>query len=149
MHASGRNSGLKVNSSTVTHIIGQLNQIQRFTEDLHEVENRRALKARAEEIRTIALTLSKLLVGMHNEEEDLRRRIRELEEELFQFYLDTELIIQSHPAMLRMRSGLDSRHLKAFSKCVSSPSKLSNARLWKNFSRSSSHMCSCGLSSGE
>lgn len=68
--------------STLTHIVGQLNQIQRYTEDLHEVENRRALKARAEEIRAIAFTLSKILIQGFNEEENLRKRIRELEEEL-------------------------------------------------------------------
>jgi hypothetical protein len=61
---------------------GQLNQIQRYTEDLHDVENRTALKAGAEEIPAIAFTLSNLLIGMHNEEEDLRKRIGELEEEL-------------------------------------------------------------------
>jgi hypothetical protein len=69
-----------LNLFTLTHI-GQLNQIQRYTEDLPDVENRRALKAGAEEIPAIAFTLSNLLIGMHNEE-DLRKRIRGLEEEL-------------------------------------------------------------------
>ena len=68
--------------STLTHIVGQLNQIQRYTENLHEVENRRALKVRSEEIRVIAFTLSKLLIGMFNEDERLRERVKELEAEL-------------------------------------------------------------------
>ncbi|SEM81100.1 hypothetical protein SAMN05216404_101220 [Nitrosospira multiformis] len=67
--------------SSLTHIVGQLNQIQRYTEDLHEIENRRALKARAEEIWVIAFTLSKFLIGGFKDE-DLRKRIQELEEEL-------------------------------------------------------------------
>jgi hypothetical protein len=68
--------------STLTHIVGQLNQIQRYTEDLHEVENRRALKARAEEIRVIAFNLSKLLIETYNEEERLNKQMAELEKEL-------------------------------------------------------------------
>ncbi|SEN72222.1 hypothetical protein SAMN05216404_106189 [Nitrosospira multiformis] len=68
--------------SSLTHVVGQLNQIQRYTEDLHEVENRRALKARAEEIRAIAFALSELLIKGFNEDERLRKRITELEKEL-------------------------------------------------------------------
>jgi len=68
--------------STLTHIVGQLNQLQRYTENLHEVENRRALKARAEEIRAIAFTLSKILIQGFNEEEGLRKRVRKPEGEL-------------------------------------------------------------------
>jgi hypothetical protein len=70
-----------LNLSTLTYIVGQLNQIQRYTEDLDKVENRRALKARAEEIRVIAFNLSKLLIEMHNEEERLSKQM-ELEEGL-------------------------------------------------------------------
>lgn len=47
--------------------------------------------------------------------------------------------------MLRILSGFDSKLFKAPSRCVSSASSVSNARLWKNLSRRSSHMCSCGL----
>jgi hypothetical protein len=71
-----------MNLSTLTYIVGQLNQIQRYTEDLHEAENRRALKARAEEIRVIAFNLSKLLIETHNEEERLSKQMAELEKEL-------------------------------------------------------------------
>lgn len=70
-----------MNLSTLTHIVGQLNQVQRYAEDLDKVENRRALKARAEEIRSIAFTLSELLIKMYNEEERMRKEIAELEKE--------------------------------------------------------------------
>ena len=51
------------------------------------------------------------------------------QQSLFQFYLETALIIQSHPVMLRIVSWLDSRLFSALSRCVSSASRLSKARL--------------------
>ncbi len=48
---------------------------------------------------------------------------------LFQFYLETALIIQSHPVMLRIVSWFDSKLFSALSRCISSASRLSKARL--------------------
>ena len=50
-------------------------------------------------------------------------------EGLFQFYLETALIIQSHAAMLRIVSWFDSKLFSALSRCISSASRLSKARL--------------------
>ncbi|WP_305333878.1 PAS domain S-box protein, partial [Nitrosomonas sp.] len=46
---------------------------------------------------------------------------------LFQFYFKTALIIQSHPAMLRIVSWFNSKLFSALSRCISSASRLSKA----------------------
>ena len=58
---------------------------------------------------------------------------------LFYFQLDSALIIQGHPVIPRVRVGDGAKSASACSRCASRDSLLSTTRLWKDFSRKSSH----------